>query len=658
MILGSGFSGPIVIEDRVPDLFGSSHDLVKVEAYDGFRRHCAACRHLEHGTTCPTCSFDLSVPIPPVIFKQSCIFPFEAISNAFHLAAEHGYFHGSQISNSPTTLRTLRNRRRSPETRFVTFSSCASLAFCDEDEICSLEIHHVHLNAVTAWPKRIKPWTLHLNSLQPIVHHFPDQPSDDRSGRFVPRYERTDPIMPVEQNAWMQQPPHVQDLGLAFQEYGNVDAHGNRCIEVLTWYLHGTNLRDNRRPRLVRLGEDFITWTDTIRRAWRDYIQVRTPTHYHVVHPEPPIDERDRQVAQILLVQAPQHFERAVVLSSIYPAPTQIAIQRSARFTVDHVTRQQCIDLAEIPFSVRHRPIRALHGWRPILDPPHPALLVPDGAALNVVIQPPLPETNWNDDDPSGADADRHMRSRSRTPPRGVPDDSDSISLMARQGNRLAVEPPIFMNERAAQDPDLHVDDPHEDVISSSSSDTASTYDSEEPSHFSHLFRLQAPMVAARIRSENWALMLSNIRSVLGLARHDIQQLHVMTQTPPDLRNAKTYVAIVQQHGDIQPGDTSALAIVDIAFHGHHRADFYLHRSAQLIAIPITRHQLLDLLGVLQYCSLPRIRNRCIVRLNGRRLRQQDRALHPVQHADYIQIDLPPHPRIRAPTRFNSQTTS
>eukprot|EP00435_Cladocopium_sp_Y103_P071208 s267_g37.t1 len=170
-------------------------------------------------------------------------------------------------------------------------------------------------------------------------------------------------------------------------EFGTLRPNGEGHFEILTWFLHGHAHREGRRPRLVRLNEDPNTWTATLRHVWRDLLQRQPSTHYYVVRPEPPIAADEPHVAQLIVVQAPQPFERAALFSGVYygHAPG-VAIQRLARFTAPQVHRQD-IDLTEIPFSVRHRPIEVFHGWHPILDPPHQPFHVADGAAITVHVR-------------------------------------------------------------------------------------------------------------------------------------------------------------------------------------------------------------------------------------------------------------------------------
>ena len=125
-----------------------------------------------------------------------------------------------------------------------------------------------------------------------------------------------------------------------------------------------------------------------------------------------------------------------------------------------------------------------------------------------------------------------------------------------------------------------------------------------------------------------------------------------MTHRPNDLQAADTHVASVQRPGGVPHGDPSKIVLVDIAFHGGSVENLYTHRSAKFIPSPITRMAILKILGVLEYCELPHIRRTCLLRLNGQRLKQQGHLSYSIQHADYVRVDLPPHPQIDVPPVF------
>ena len=379
-----------------------------------------------------------------------------------------------------------------------------------------------------------------------------------------------------------------------------------------------------------------MQWTQLIRHAWRGILDPRQSCQYLVVRPEPPCNPEDPHVAHLILMQRPQPHERAALLSAVYYTPPHVAIQHLARIVPDTLSLTDAIDLVEVPRSVQHRRITGMIGWRPLLDPPHPPLEVTDGTNVRVNVYPPPEESSGQDFAFLWAQDDDRSRS-----PRRDHVDTDETSFMARQD----AGPPRSLRE-PQDSPDDHA------AISSSDPDAVSTYDSDHPSQFFHIFRLQAPMVAARVRSDDWAMMISNIQSVLKMPRHQFQQLHVVTHLPHDLRGASTYVALIQRHLELVPGDTRRYILVDIVFHEHDRVQTNTHRSAQLLPGQLTRQQILAQLHVDLYCSLPGVRRRCLVRHNHRRIPLQDITLHQLEHADYIRIDLPPIAGANTPTRY------
>ena len=399
---------------------------------------------------------------------------------------------------------------------------------------------------------------------------------------------------------------------------------------------------------MIRLRSDFATWTPTIRQAWRDLVIPGLAVHYFVVKPEPPISEEDIHVAHLILTQSPRHFERAVVLSAIYQSTTQVVLQHVARFTPAQLGLMDAIELVEVPDSVRHRRISGSHGWRPLRDPPHPLLDISDGVSLRVTIHPPEDPTVGPALDALWDDVSSRDRSRS---PRGRAADVDDTVLLAHFGRPRPLPEPVIANPNVARDPYAPPDHP---VVPSDtdSSPTASTYDSEEESQFFHIFQLEAEMIAARIQTNNWAMMFSNIRNVLQLRRHQVQQLYIVTHLPQDLKQSSTQVALVQHHDDLVVGDTRQFVLLDIAFHGHQRHDFRLHRFLKLIPEQVTRQGLLSLLGLATYCDLPAVRRRCLVRRNHRRIHLQDHSLQVFSHADYLRIDLPPISGSDLPTLY------
>ena len=137
-----------------------------------------------------------------------------------------------------------------------------------------------------------------------------------------------------------------------------------------------------------------------------------------------------------------RNTERAILFTSLFHAQGRVAVQRIARFSPSEVSLSDCIENAEVPMQVRHRVIHCFYGWRPILDPPQPAIALVDGAAVVLHVRPD-PESPrqyerfpfdflWEEDDYVPQHTRRHeTRLRSRSPRRHTQHDGDETSLMA-----------------------------------------------------------------------------------------------------------------------------------------------------------------------------------------------------------------------------------
>eukprot|EP00435_Cladocopium_sp_Y103_P019960 s492_g4.t2 len=331
----------------------------------------------------------------------------------------------------------------------------------------------------------------------------------------------------------------------------------------------------------------------------------------------------------------------------------------------ERVHAGDCINAVEVPDQLRHEQIAVTHDRRSIRDPPHPSFALEDGASVVIDVREqcaPHPSASssssrignalWDEDiefnHPPDAD-DESPRSRSRTPRRADPD-PDGTSL-------LSARPRVVLLHADHDSPDEHslmARQPGRPVappldFESSNDDSAQTYDSDIQSHYTHIFQLNAPLREARIRTDTWAHMHSNVRHVLGAGRHGILFLHSVTARPPDLQAVNTLVLLVQRPSDLPQGDTRRLVLIDIVFHEHNAAETSTHRYALLVRQQLTRRLLLEDLGLQAFCQ--KARNKCFVKLNNQLLGLQHHAPVEVSHADYLRVDLSPLPRMQIPTR-------
>ena len=623
---------------------------MRAEAYDWYRISCAAC------------SNDSYQPLPlhsKTFNDDECDFPFMALHRAFTLSMQcdtwnHNFNDDIPLTSCTWTLPILKPfRHRVTSKRAVNFSSFVDYFHFPEEEVgdFSHEQHNrtrpdfwIDKSTGTSRPRRCHSTDDHMRSAY-------DRVCEDQLHNGAPA---------PQEHALANQPLHIQQLAITHHQLGEFDQRAQEWyINVLSWFIHGQDRRECRNYRRVRLTGAFTTWTAMITEAWRNEIDPQDELHFHVVSPEPPSAEWEDHVAQIILVQEPQHHERATLFTTIFHAPPAMALQRIARFSLQATYLTDCIENAEVPDQVRHRPIEGYYGWQHVQDPPHPATMFRHGASIVLHVRP-LPDEPiqqypfdflWEDDEYLEQHT-RRPRSRSpRRPPRTPPADrGDVTSLLAHQPRVLPLDRQIIQNPDIAQDPEAFAND--DDALSEdeTSSSTASTYSSTEPTSFAHLFMLRMPMTAARIRIGTSPLMHSSIRYALQLGRHEIQQIHVMEYRPPDLYAANTITALVQRSSDLQPGDNRRIVLVDIVFHEHAAVDISTHRYATTMRKYMTRRVLLEELKIHPYCKAAR--QQCIVRVNGKLISLSMYAPFDIHHGDYVRVDLPPHHRSQLSTKI------
>ena len=653
--IGSGCTSPFEIAHHVPDINGGISVDSLADAYRWPLGPYAACQDGTETMSCLAITDAHDLPLHPVLFEPKCVHPFMALHFAYLLQAQCRDESGLSLISRPCDLRSSLRKPGPMLSKTVTFSSLTTMWLINEDEIGD-----TMSSPMTLFEKKLKSWKnkpWRLRPPAPLKCHFTDHHTQSASEAFHAEFGAGEQQQIPNPHDIRLQPIYIQDLEIALQQFGdlNMDTQ-ERSMDVLTWYLHGQRLRECRRPRTVRLSDDFLQWPHVLKRAWADEINQRLAVHFYVLLPDPPVaHDHDDHAAQIVLVQQPRPHDSAAIFTSVYHSAERIAIQRLVRFSARQLHRDDAIALAEILVQVQHRPIQAYYGWRPILDAPEDPLPIPDGAsivihvrALHAPQQPPGSSTDddailWEEEGSLTTGQAEPPRSRSRSP-RHQPDEhpDDAASFMAHQ---MTVHEPseaiIDIPAAVVQDDDVDFESP--------TSSSGSTYASDVQSHFFHVFGLNRPSTAVRIRTDTWATMHSNIRHALQLHRHEVQAIHMVNYRPQDLFAAGTLVAIVQRVDDLVPGDLRQLVLVDVLFHGHNVDDFVVRRYALPLRRDTTRRILLEELRLQPYCAS--VRQRCLIKLNNWLVPLSNHALFELHHGDYLRIDLPPHPRFDIPTQ-------
>jgi hypothetical protein len=127
----------------------------------------------------------------------------------------------------------------------------------DEDEIGDSMS-----SPMTTFEGALKSWKNKLWQLRPPAPwtcHFTDHHTRSASDAFHAEFGAGAQQHVPNPHDIRPQPIYIQDLEVALHQFGDLNVNTQqRSMDVLTWYLHGQRHRECRRPRTVRLSDDFF----------------------------------------------------------------------------------------------------------------------------------------------------------------------------------------------------------------------------------------------------------------------------------------------------------------------------------------------------------------------------------------------------------------
>ena len=139
--------------------------------------------------------------------------------------------------------------------------------------------------------------------------------------------------------------------------------------------------------------------------------------------------------------------------------------------------------------------------------------------------------------------------------------------------------------------------------------------------------------------------MHNSIAAAVHVDVVDLLNFHHVEVQPQDLRRANVEAVIAHRIGDVQPGDTRPLVLLDVEFHSNHlQHQPETVRKAYKAPAMTSRQRLLELLGLQAFCR--RSRNRCLLWVNDALIPLQTKCIY-LYDGDYVRVAVPPGgPRI------------
>ena len=224
----------------------------------------------------------------------------------------------------------------------------------------------------------------------------------------------------------------------------------------------------------------------------------------------------------------------------------------------------------------------------------------------------------------------------------------DAVSLLAaplRRVDRPLAEPAeeadLIMNIAGiAQDPD-------EEPESSSESEEASSQEAgEQPSdrHATLLFALHFQEVPLRLDWTDHELFHHHVAQALAIPDAHLYDTHHVRHQPHDLERANVEAIIAHRHGDISPGSSLRLTLVDVEFHSAMPLQQpEIVRKVYKLPQHLGRKALLHTLGLGPYCREDRDHTtQCILWKNHEMISGSKFILMAIQDGDFLRIAVPP----------------
>eukprot|EP00435_Cladocopium_sp_Y103_P063399 s121_g25.t1 len=224
----------------------------------------------------------------------------------------------------------------------------------------------------------------------------------------------------------------------------------------------------------------------------------------------------------------------------------------------------------------------------------------------------------------------------------------DAISLLAAGGRhpvQLLPQGPV-----ALIDDDLIAIDPTDQVLQHDDSDSSPDFDpDDQPDHALPPADWQSTLVLGhhleafplRLNWNDYDQFHRSIASALRIAPENLYDAHHVQATPLDLKHAHVEAVIVHRHGELLPGSTLRLVLVDVEFHAA-QPDLQPEVCRHVFKLPhmMGRASLLHALGLGAFCRHTHLQ--CIVWHNHRLFSGQRQVLMELTHGDYLRLAVPP----------------
>ena len=427
-----------------------------------------------------------------------------------------------------------------------------------------------------------------------------------------------------------QLPRYCHILFRLLQEQGQTEHEDEGpTLHVVTWFLHGQQLRIQRRPRQLRLDSWFMNWEEDLRRLWADQMSPDHPFEAFVVHQAMPQHPAFDAHFHLLIVQEQPLGEAATLQVSVFDdGGTPIGLLCRAAFCPMFIGFHDLVDHFEIGLHCQMRDCTFQSDTTFLHSDSLGLMPVRNGICIQNRLGP-LERAAMPDNDETVL-----MQTFANDPL--LQDNLRLTQLMPRW------EYPIPEQPHEADTDDEN--DPHDDR--DEENDESEALDIDDIVHESDL-EAQPRSLLFRLTRHHRRTILSNsledpaavILESAAAWNIDPTRIREQFHIPVQVDHEEAY--ITELFGDRQPDNTAKLVLIDTIFHYNDpgtapRQD----RRVRLLPTHLGRFRLLFLCHISHHCLLES--ERCIVRINSELWPLQDVAVRRIRDGDYIRIWVPP----------------
>jgi len=395
-------------------------------------------------------------------------------------------------------------------------------------------------------------------------------------------------------------------------------------VTTRTWFLHHFNEPRCDVFRMVQLTGDANTWLNQIWTAWHDKVVLGDRFVVHVVNPNPPRPVRDRHVAVDLILSQGLGSEDLSGLGTVWFSDDyagdrhfSVAASLPPRLTGRDLVRR--IDVEALCANHHCNLHHVSHDIPFTDDVSHHTL---SGDSFVIVVQEIEPaDMSEASDHEEDFNNDEHFDCPWDEPNTDMVQDDASVGYSPSQGLEFDATERIQVDtvEEVHRSPFL-------------------------------VHRLNHDSVHMYIRASTIEIATSEIASFLGIPIHEIVAVHFLAVTPVG-DCPRTTSVILQCVGDLPPGSSERLVLLDVEIHlaSHPQAappaPVPSRRVVRIVQFVLRQHMLIYA-NVDRYCIGQH--DRCLVHLNHRLW--GNGAPIELAPATYVRVNVPPSDDPRVPT--------